>query len=475
MNEQLIEKIIPELNDELVGKSFRQMFQLGGQRFAIAFEDDEFKLLFVAVEPKEPRIYLIKRRLRDLKKVEQSASKFVVDVGRILKGCELKTISKDAGERVVEFRFGTNNPTYFVAQLTGKSSNLFLLDSERAIVAAAKKPGEGEQSLGMTYKPPIRSAALAQHDEPVIAIGESESPSEALDSYFLKREKQNSFDALANEARKKQQRSRSKLQRLVTNLETDLQQHGDPDKWKKYGDLLLANQADAKRNGGTIVTRDLFESEGPSISIDVDENDSIIEAAQKYFRKYAKAKSAAAEISSRLESVRSKLAECEEEAVRIEKAVELEDVDFLRSYVGEQKTPLLETKRDRVTRLSAGVRSFLSSDGFEILVGKKAVDNDFLTFRIANSRDTWMHAADYPGSHVVVRNPNRKEIPQKTLIEAAQIAAFYSQGKKQVKAAVNYTEKKFVNKPRAAAPGLVRLASFKTVLVEPIFPNVSKN
>jgi predicted ribosome quality control (RQC) complex YloA/Tae2 family protein len=71
---------------------------------------------------------------------------------------------------------------------------------------------------------------------------------------------------------------------------------------------------------------------------------------------------------------------------------------------------------------------------------------------------------------VVVRNPDRREIPQKTLLEAAQLAAFYSSGKKQPKAAVNYTQKKFVNKPRGAKPGLVRLASFKTILVEPQVP-----
>ena len=81
-----------------------------------------------------------------------------------------------------------------------------------------------------------------------------------------------------------------------------------------------------------------------------------------------------------------------------------------------------------------------------------------------------MHAADYPGSHVVIRNPNRREIPHSTLLEAAQLAAFYSQGKTQPKAAVHYTQKKFVNKPKGAAPGLVSLASFKTILVEPKVP-----
>ncbi|MDQ3712269.1 MAG: NFACT RNA binding domain-containing protein, partial [Acidobacteriota bacterium] len=108
-----------------------------------------------------------------------------------------------------------------------------------------------------------------------------------------------------------------------------------------------------------------------------------------------------------------------------------------------------------------------SSEGFEILVGKGAKDNDYLTFRIAKASDLWFHAADYPGSHVVVKNPNRKEIPPKTLLEAAQIAAFFSHAKQQPKVAVHYTPKKFVNKPKGASAGLVSLASFKTILVEP--------
>jgi predicted ribosome quality control (RQC) complex YloA/Tae2 family protein len=91
-----------------------------------------------------------------------------------------------------------------------------------------------------------------------------------------------------------------------------------------------------------------------------------------------------------------------------------------------------------------------------------------LTFRLSKSLDFWLHAADYGGSHVLVRNPNRLvELPQNTLYEAAQLAAYFSQAKEQPKVAVNYTQKKFVNKPRGAAPGLVSLSAFKTILVEP--------
>ena len=93
---------------------------------------------------------------------------------------------------------------------------------------------------------------------------------------------------------------------------------------------------------------------------------------------------------------------------------------------------------------------------------------DFITFRVARPQDVWLHAADYPGSHVVIRNPRRDSVPHRTIIEAAEVAAFYSQAKRESKAAVHYTERKFVTKPPKAKPGLVRLSSFKTLFVEPL-------
>src|SRR6185312_12066556 len=103
-----------------------------------------------------------------------------------------------------------------------------------------------------------------------------------------------------------------------------------------------------------------------------------------------------------------------------------------------------------------GVRLYKSSDGYEILVGRGARDNDNLTFRVARPNDLWLHSADYPGSHVVVRRVNRQEIPHRTVIEAAQLAARFSHAGKDAKVVVHYTPRKFLSKPRGAAPGLVR-------------------
>jgi predicted ribosome quality control (RQC) complex YloA/Tae2 family protein len=203
--------------------------------------------------------------------------------------------------------------------------------------------------------------------------------------------------------------------------------------------------------------------------IEIAKEDSITQAAEKFFRRYTKARNAVTEIAQRLTSTEQELETLGSRAAELEKAIDSGDEEFVKQAAGTRAEP--SKARTVAPSVPAGARKFISSDGLEILVGKKAIDNDQLTFRTAKSLDLWMHAADYPGSHVVVRNPNRKEIPQKTLLEAAQLAAFYSQGKSQPKAAVHYTQKKYVNKPRGSAPGLVSLAKFKTILVEPKVPD----
>ncbi len=283
------------------------------------------------------------------------------------------------------------------------------------------------------------------------------------------------FDQLAAAARRKALAATVKQRRLIDNLRGDLEKHGDAEKWKRYGDLLLANANNATRKGDRVLVIDYFDESAPTIEIDADENKAISEVAESYFRRYAKARNANRIVAERLAKAQAALKTAEERLWQINGAIESGDAEFLASFIGPTQKLTPVGRKKKAEAAFKGARRFTSSDGFEILVGKVARDNDYLTFRIARSLDLWMHAADYPGSHVVVRNPTRKGIPHQTLVEAAQLAAFYSSGRKQVKAAVNYTQKKFVNKPKRAASGLVSLASFKTILVEPKIGPVTRS
>lgn len=113
-------------------------------------------------------------------------------------------------------------------------------------------------------------------------------------------------------------------------------------------------------------------------------------------------------------------------------------------------------------------KRYLSSDGFEILVGRSARDNDMLTFKIAGPHDFWFHVAATSGSHVVVVNPDQLErLPRNTLREAAELAALHSKSRDGGNVAVHYVQRNFVRKERGAPAGQVTLQRKQTIQVSP--------
>jgi len=461
-----------ELESELIGSALGKIFQLSKFDIAVDLRLPNSSYLFVSVEPGNPRVYLIKRRMRDLERASGNPSSLSLLLKKHVSGAEVTAVEQVEDERVLMFafsgsdEFGNVSRFTLVAQLTGVSANLLLLDADSRILGSARQTaGEGQQPGDVYAHPARRTNSAAVPSRQDVQIGR-EKLSPRLDAEDLERSEDKRFHSLAGSARGKLANEIAKRRKLNQKLNGDLSNHGDADRWKRFGDLLLANVGNAVREGDKVRVTDYFDDSTPEIIIEADENDSITEAAEKFFKRYTKARNAAKAIDIRLGSIAAELRSLEARQARLEDLIEAKDEAAMAEFLGAKKAPARGSGQKR-TEVSPGTRSFVSSDGFEILVGKKAKDNDFLTFRIAKSLDTWMHAADYPGSHVVIRNPNRQDVPHGTLLEAAQLAAFYSQGKSQPKAAVHYTQKKFVNKPKGSAPGLVSLASFKTILVEP--------
>jgi predicted ribosome quality control (RQC) complex YloA/Tae2 family protein len=421
-------------------------------------------------------MYLIKRRLKDLERSSRPIQAFHLLLKKHLSGAEIRNVTKPPDDRIVRFEFighnelGETISSSLVFQLTGKSANVFLLDDKDRIIGSLVEKDIDGQRLGEDYSPPMRTESTSRVSDKLdveIVPEDKGSISAAIDRMRTAKEAHDRFLSRAAAARREVEREIAKRRKLISRLHDDLREHGDADVWRRYGDLLLANLATAKRRGDIVTVLDYFDDTAPEIEIPVDENTSLTDAASEYFKRYTKAQNARNEIGRRAETVNAEIDALEKKLEIIDAAIVAGDRS---SFPERDEPPAAKQKQQKEKERFAGTRRFTSSDGFEILVGKRAVDNDHLTFRIAASLDTWLHAADYPGSHVVIRNPDRREIPQRTLFEAARLAAFYSSGKTQPKAAVHYTQKKFVNKPKGAAPGLVRLASFKTILVEPGIP-----
>jgi predicted ribosome quality control (RQC) complex YloA/Tae2 family protein len=298
------------------------------------------------------------------------------------------------------------------------------------------------------------------------------SLSEAADQYYSARGAALSLRAEYAALKQTLAREVNKRESAIRAIDSDRARFDHPEELKRRGDLILANLANARLDGTSVTVVDYFDSDQAEIQIEIPPGATLKEAASDYFARYQKARRALAAIASRELAVLRNLDPLKELLLRLEQEPTSQSI----AAAGKATELLLGTTRaarsDTGKRTSDKVgnafgRRFRSSDGYEIVVGRNDRDNDTLTFRVAKAQDIWLHAADYPGSHAIIRNPARDTPPHRTITEAAELAAFYSQAKREGKAAVHYTQKKFVSRPPRSKPGLVRLSSFKTIVVEP--------
>jgi predicted ribosome quality control (RQC) complex YloA/Tae2 family protein len=462
----IIQRFVYVLHTTLIDRFFGKIFQLTPLSCAFDFGlRGEF--LFLSVEPSSPRLYLIQRRLRDLEKQAVHLAPFGQALRSRLGGAHLVNISQDHGDRIVRLTFRLDNeaqgPIFrrLVVQLTGRTADLFLLDELNRITAVLREPAEIR--LNQNYQPPPRPLNQSRGS---LKLAPS-SPSAQLDAHFAALDSARAFDARAKSIRAKLTKSIRQQRTLREHLQEDLQRHGDPGEHKKAGDLLLANIGTAVRDGNRVRILDYYAGGAPEIELEVDQNRSLQDEAAQRFRQYTKAKRATEEIATRLRQVELETTALETRLRQLDEICVARDEVALGGFEKPAPAPKAAPKKSTKQEKIPGARRYLSTDGYEILVGRAARDNDHLTFRVAQPNDLWMHAGDYPGSHVIVRNPTRKEIPQRTVIEAAQLAGKFSQASEDSRVVIHYTERKFLSKPRGAAPGLVRMSRFRSITVAP--------
>lgn len=477
MDDASIQLIVDEIATLLIGRAPGKIFQFDSFSLAIDFGLRGEGYLFFSVDPTHPRLYLIKRRVRDLEKLSRPLTQFPLTLRKELSGATLTSLTKDDEDRIVRLSFAgadeVGNPRVrtLIGQLTGRSANLFLLDADGRVMQTLRTSDVFAEHLAARYQAP-NSAAGSATKKPTpllneIRSGKFASPSAATDAYYSSMFTQRDLHARLAAARADLRRRIAQKQNLLKQLELDLQSHTGAESEKRIGDLLLANISTAKRKGNHVVLIDYFSDDGSSIEIEIDESRSLQEEAAQRFAGYQRSKRALGQITARIAEVKSALAKLAGEQHRLEsEPPAVADKLSTSSGINPSEASSAKTRREASKRVP-GTRSYLSSDGFEILVGRAAKDNDNLTFKVAKPNDTWLHAADYGGSHVVVRNSTRKELPHRTLIEAAQLAAYFSQAKKDPKVDVHYTERKFVSKPKGAKPGLVRMQRSKNITVAP--------
>ncbi len=225
------------------------------------------------------------------------------------------------------------------------------------------------------------------------------------------------------------------------------------DKFKIYGELLNTYGYQLTPEDTTLTCINYYDNR--EITIPVDNTLTATENANKFFNKYNKMKRTFEAVSQQLTETNQMISHLESILTALDIARKEEDLQYIRQELvesGYMKKKGSNKKNSRMPKSKP--LHFISSDGYDIYVGKNNYQNDELTFKFATGNDWWFHAKNMPGSHVIVKC-NNEEPPIKTFEEAAALAAYFSKGKGSEKLEIDYVQKKHVKKPNGSNPGFV--------------------
>lgn len=240
------------------------------------------------------------------------------------------------------------------------------------------------------------------------------------------------------------------------------------EKYKLYGELITANIYKIQDGDCELCAENYYEASLPVVKITLDPALSPSENAQKYFKKYQKARTAETEVAKQIEENNTALEYLESTLVLVLNSESEADINAIRTELAEQgylkRTAAKKNKRLANTSKPMHI---VSRDGFDIYIGRNNTQNDYLTLKFANSNDYWFHTKNIHGSHVIIKLGLDKDVPDTTMMQAAQLAAYYSKGRDSSQVPVDYTLVKNVKKPNGAKPGMVIYDSYNTVYVTP--------
>ena len=293
-----------------------------------------------------------------------------------------------------------------------------------------------------------------------------DSFSHLLDDFYEKREQAERVKQKGRDLLKTATTARDRVRRKLAAQEKELAACLDRDHLRICGELITANLYRMERGQSRLTAQNYYDENCADMDIPLDVRLSPQENAARYFKQYAKAKTAEKYLTAQLqkggeelqylESVLQELAQAESEQDFNDIRTELTDGGYLRGR-GKKQPDFQRASKPREFRSSAGLR---------ILVGRNNRQNDRLTTKDADKRDIWLHTQKIHGSHVILCTDGT-EPDEQSLMEAASLAAYFSQAQGSTKVPVDYTPVKFVKKPAGAKPGMVVYATYQTMLADP--------
>lgn len=518
--------VVEELKKSLLGGKIDKIYQPGRDEVVLAVRGNgENVKLLLSASPGAPRCQLTALNREN----PGTPPMFCMLLRKHLTGGRILDIVQPELERLVEFRLeaadelGDRVERTLVLEAMGRSANLILLDGQGRITDCLRRvegdlaAGKRQVLPGLFYRPPeprfgvpplvgrelefrgqeageaeiralleqVRGGAytptMLLRDAkpvdfsfmPILQYGPGTELrayptfSKLLDDFYEARERQEHTRQRGQDLIQSVTRARDRTERKLGNQARELASACDRERLREYGDILTSNLHLMRRGMPSLSAVNFYDPDCAQVEIKLDPLLTPQQNAAKYYKDYNKAKTAEQMLTLQMEKGRRELEYLNSVLESITLAEGERDLQEIRQELadtGYLRRPAKAGKREK--RLAGKPMEFRSSAGLRISVGKNNSQNDQLTTKMAYKSDIWLHTQKIHGSHVILWTEGGQ--PDLTSIqEAAQLAAWFSQGRASGKVAVDYTPVKYVKKPGGARPGMVVYTTYETAYVAP--------
>ena len=294
----------------------------------------------------------------------------------------------------------------------------------------------------------------------------ADSFSALLDSFYEEREQAERVKQKGQDLIKTATNARDRVRRKIAAQEKEYATCLDRDHLRICGELITANLYRMERGQRKLTAENYYEEGCPAMDIPLDVRLSPQENAARYFKQYAKAKTAERMLTEQLTKGREELRYLESVVQELQQAESEQDFNDIRTELTDGGYIRQRGKKQPGFQRASKPREFRSSAGLRILVGRNNRQNDKLTTKEGQKWDIWLHTQKIHGSHVLLCTDGG-EADEQSLHEAAVLAVYYSQARSSTKVPVDYTPVKFVKKPAASRPGMVVYTTYQTMYVDP--------
>lgn len=293
---------------------------------------------------------------------------------------------------------------------------------------------------------------------------EFDNVNDAIDYYYSNKMASNRIKQKASDVSRAVNSILDKLYLKNQKLSQELLSAENSDQLRIFGELLTANIHNIPKGTSEATVMNYYDNQ--EIKIPLDPRFSAADNAQRYFKRYSKAKTAIKEKKIQIDETQISIDYLESVLVYVENADTADGIEEIRRELAEGG--YLRKRKDvyRNSKSKLQPLVFTDGDGSRILVGRNNKENDYLTFKTASKKDMWFHTKDIPGSHVILAN-DRGDYSEESLHLAASLAAYYSKARNSSNVAVDYTTVRHVKKTPGAKPGMVIYTNHKTLYVDP--------